>query len=462
MFGNLRSCKSGVSDVDLHNLSLSIWSSNLPNVTMNCWRPSDPAVYGDESNKPPQSRLDETGARNATTSAFRTLSGNDVPRFIYRDSRWSAHGRLHLSEQLSPRRDDERGEKAHVVDKLGWNQEQMNLAIRQARPSIPSQRVHLRQLQPHGRHAEGYEWYRWREVPRYQAMRFRGRPSSLPQVVEKSVPTLYSYERVNANTNALVPISSLTQSRNERCHESFSTTDGITSYAGYAAAGNSTSISVPPTVTSPSASNGSSNEGEAKRPSPNEDSPPRDGLAKKFKSNNKFQVNFSKLDLLCSATLEVGPLQESGPCSCPKSKCIALYCDCFKAGRRCTDRCTCLDCKNTVAESGADGLRTRAIHLKLARNPRAFTGGTRAVAPPGELVCNCVRSRCLKLYCNCFQNGKVCNAACSCVSCLNTEEENRHGGCRTIAVQQCLEKRPDAFRKRPKVVGSGCACKNNR
>jgi len=47
-------------------------------------------------------------------------------------------------------------------------------------------------------------------------------------------------------------------------------------------------------------------------------------------------TKFDMLDLLCTATLEMGPLQENpAGCSCPKSRCIALYCDCFKAGRRC-------------------------------------------------------------------------------------------------------------------------------
>ena len=70
---------------------------------------------------------------------------------------------------------------------------------------------------------------------------------------------------------------------------------------------------------------------------------------------------FDKLDLLCSATLDLGPLQENPTgCSCPKSRCIALYCDCFKAGRRCDpSKCSCLNCLNTVKESGPKGARSR-------------------------------------------------------------------------------------------------------
>ena len=173
----------------------------------------------------------------------------------------------------------------------------------------------------------------------------------------------------------------------------------------------------------------------------------------------------SSLELLCSATLDLGPLQENETgCSCPRSNCIKLYCDCFKAGRRCSSKCSCTNCKNTPAESGINGERTRAIKNILARNPRAFTGGKKEAVPrqPGDLVCNCVKSRCLKLYCDCFQKGKLCNDACLCVSCLNTEEESQVGGRRKTAIQQALEKRPDAFTKKPKEIGSGCACKNNR
>lgn len=88
-----------------------------------------------------------------------------------------------------------------------------------------------------------------------------------------------------------------------------------------------------------------------------------DEQAKKSKSAEPLAGKFDKLDLLCTATLELGPLQENPTgCSCPKSKCIALYCDCFKAGRRCSDSCTCLDCKNTVEESGPNGARSKVCH----------------------------------------------------------------------------------------------------
>ena len=180
----------------------------------------------------------------------------------------------------------------------------------------------------------------------------------------------------------------------------------------------------------------------------------------------KRAKGFDKLDLLCTATLEIGEMHDNPTgCSCPKSKCVALYCDCFKAGRRChPDRCSCLDCKNTIAESGVDGARTKAIRSILARNPRAFNtagmGNPLHKLPPGEIACNCVHSRCLKLYCSCFHNGKLCNPSiCTCVRCGNSTDAS---GDRLAAIQHAMEKRADAFVIKPKVIGQGCACKNNR
>ena len=184
----------------------------------------------------------------------------------------------------------------------------------------------------------------------------------------------------------------------------------------------------------------------------------KDSVAKKSKSG--------MLDILCSATLELGPIQANPTtgCSCPRSNCIKLYCDCFKAGRPCSGICSCLNCKNTEEETSVNGERIQAIKNTLARNPRAFTGGKKEAVPqnPGDIVCNCLKSRCLKLYCHCFHKGRTCNDACLCIACLNTSAENNVGGKRNLAIQNCLEKRPDAFTKKPKEVGAGCACKNNK
>ncbi|XP_051545673.1 spexin prohormone 2 [Myxocyprinus asiaticus] len=80
--------------------------------------------------------------------------------------------------------------------------------------------------------------------------------------------------------------------------------------------------------------------------------------------------------------------------------------------------------------------------------------------------CNCTKSQCLKLYCECFANGEVCSN-CKCTNCFNNTE---HESERCHAIKICLERNPGAFR--PKIgkrkqgnVNSchtkGCNCKRS-
>lgn len=40
--------------------------------------------------------------------------------------------------------------------------------------------------------------------------------------------------------------------------------------------------------------------------------------------------------------------------------------------------------------------------------------------PP--ICCNCEKSRCLKLYCECFSRNVLCNKGCNCRDCLNNTQ----------------------------------------
>ena len=79
--------------------------------------------------------------------------------------------------------------------------------------------------------------------------------------------------------------------------------------------------------------------------------------------------------------------------------------------------------------------------------------------------CNCEKSKCLKLYCECFAKNQVCGDTCNCKDCHNniTNEESR-----IKAIQNTLEKNPEAFTKKSHKSeitnqGShgikGCTCK---
>lgn len=59
--------------------------------------------------------------------------------------------------------------------------------------------------------------------------------------------------------------------------------------------------------------------------------------------------------------------------------------------------------------------------------------------------CNCTKSQCLKLYCDCFANGEFC-FMCNCMNCFNNLENEEH---RNRAIKNCLERNPHAFR--PKI-----------
>ena len=68
--------------------------------------------------------------------------------------------------------------------------------------------------------------------------------------------------------------------------------------------------------------------------------------------------------------------------------------------------------------------------------------------------CMCKKSKCLKLYCDCFNKEKYCSG-CSCIGCNNT---HRHNSVRVKAIANIKERNPDAFM--PKIKSSiECKCK---
>ncbi|XP_054166368.1 protein lin-54 homolog isoform X2 [Oppia nitens] len=78
-------------------------------------------------------------------------------------------------------------------------------------------------------------------------------------------------------------------------------------------------------------------------------------------------------------------------------------------------------------------------------------GSTKPAEDPNQRKpCNCTKSQCLKLYCDCFANGEFCSS-CNCISCHNNLD---HEEDRQKAIRQCLERNPHAFH--PK-IGKGRA-----
>lgn len=71
--------------------------------------------------------------------------------------------------------------------------------------------------------------------------------------------------------------------------------------------------------------------------------------------------------------------------------------------------------------------------------------------------CNCKRTKCIKLYCECFAHGLFCND-CGCIDCSNTLQNNKT---RLDAIAQITVKNPEAFLHRREILNTSCNCKRS-
>ncbi|KAI5638444.1 tesmin/TSO1-like CXC domain, cysteine-rich domain-containing protein [Phthorimaea operculella] len=99
-------------------------------------------------------------------------------------------------------------------------------------------------------------------------------------------------------------------------------------------------------------------------------------------------------------------------------------------------------------------------------DPDMLSGSLGGMRP--RKACNCTKSQCLKLYCDCFANGEFCNR-CNCNNCHNNLENEE---LRQKAIRGCLDRNPNAFRPKigkAKISGAdhfrrhnkGCNCKRS-
>ena len=82
------------------------------------------------------------------------------------------------------------------------------------------------------------------------------------------------------------------------------------------------------------------------------------------------------------------------------------------------------------------------------------------------MKCNCKKSKCMKLYCDCFAQGLTCRD-CNCKDCFNTPGNPK----RKEAIMQILMKNIDAFEPKieeidesaggARIHTKGCNCKKS-
>ena len=85
--------------------------------------------------------------------------------------------------------------------------------------------------------------------------------------------------------------------------------------------------------------------------------------------------------------------------------------------------CSKTKCLKLYCDCFAEGKFCEDCDIVMIKTKGKNPGAFRDDISDNYKICHCSKSFCLKKYCECYQNGRSCNSNCKCKQCKNIHEE---------------------------------------
>lgn len=116
-------------------------------------------------------------------------------------------------------------------------------------------------------------------------------------------------------------------------------------------------------------------------------------------------------------------------------------------------------CKSQDFQLGLEVQRTEKVKSSSIKSISDKALLATVSSSTNQSTCKCSKTNCLKLYCECFRRGYVCNSLCKCKGCANTKDNQKEV---QATKKLYLNKNLMTFSKKPKSQTSSCSCRSNR